>query len=659
MAKTKTRGRAKAKASITRHPLFPAMIAIWCAALLSLGSLAIGTVALENLVLALRIDLVLPAAAPPLGIKARILLALALFVLGAVSGFMLARRIARPQDTAAQRSFRKNQRADRSVADGEDSPRRDAAAAHHLANPIPGRRRALAMEEDYTSEFQEQITLPGGAPQILDLADLGAFDDMSDADGSNDRGDALDGFGAHEDEPDAATHLYDPWNRHTERPMMATQQPAVPSMIALAAEAPVIDASRPFAAPSANPISAFATADEEVRPDFPPSSFAPPTEIADEQAEPAPLPFAPLAAAFAAPEPDPETKSCDTEMVDAAAALRVFTAPVAPAFEPDPEIAVALEPAASPSAVEAEPVAAVLGLVPSDAAEKLMAAPIASLGVVELAERLALAISRRRGGADSASIAETALAAPEARMPAPVQHFSAPNAFAPPVESVAAEPPALAYAQPQEQPQEQAAPSRFAVPPAFAPPPAFAQPTPPAAVNPITAMAATTPTAMPSAMRPLSFDDQDDDDSLASVLPPRLVGRPVRPVSTVGQVFPVQPVAAEAEAAHAETQDGADEESFGSLLGMKPTLRETFARETFVRVEEPVDDHAPVEPVVVFPGQAAHTPPHGDAGPRRFDSPGAMASGKAPLTPMTTSPDETERALKAALATLQRMSGAA
>ena len=92
-----------------------------------------------------------------------------------------------------------------------------------------------------------------------------------------------------------------------------------------------------------------------------------------------------------------------------------------------------------------------------------------------------------------------------------------------------------------------------------------------------------------------------------SCLPPRLVGRPVRPVSTVGQVFPVQPVAAEAEAAHAETQDGADEESFGSLLGMKPTLRETF-----VRVEEPVDDHAPAEPVVVFPGQAAHTPPHAE-----------------------------------------------
>ena len=159
-------------------------------------------------------------------------------------------------------------------------------------------------------------------------------------------------------------------------------------------------------------------------------------------------------------------------------------------------------------------------------------------------------------------------------------------------------------------------------------------------------------------MRPLSFDDHDDD-SLASVLPPRLIGRPVRPVSTAGQVFPVQPVAAEAEAAHAETQDGADEESFGSLLGMKPTLRETFARETFVRVEEPVDDHAPAEPVVVFPGQAAHTLPHDDAGPRRFDSPGAMTSGKAPAAPTTTSPDETERALKAALATLQRMSGAA
>ncbi len=621
------------------------MIALWCAALLSLGSLAIGTVALENLVLALRIDLVLPVAAPPLGIKARILLALALFVIGAVSGFMLARRIARPQDTAAPRSFRKNQRADRSVADDEDFPRRDAAAAHQLANPIPGRRRALAMEEDYTVEFQEHMPLPGGAPQILDLAELGAFSEMSDTDDNSYNGDETKGFGAPEEEPETATHVYDPWNRHIERPMMATQQPAVPSMIARAAEAPLVDESRPFAspsaaaAPSANPISAFAPADEAVEPDFRRSSFAPPAEFADEQAEPAASPFAPLAAAFAAP--------------------------VAPAFEPDPEGAAEPEPAepepaASPSAVEAEPVAAVLGLVPSDAAEKLMAAPIASLGVVELAERLALAISRRRGGADFASIAETAFAAPEASMPAAMQRFAAPNAFAPPVESVAAEPPALAFAPLQEQPQDQAAPARFAVSPAFAPPPAFAQPpafvqpAPPAAVNPITAMAAAMPTAMPSAMRPLSFDDHDDDDSLASVLPPRLFGRPAQPVSVPAQVFPVPPCAAEAEPAHAEAQDGADEESFGSLLGMKPTLRETF-----VRVEEPVDDHAPAEPVVVFPGQAAHTPPHADAGARRFDSSGTMTSAKAPLTPTTTSPGETERALKAALATLQRMSGAA
>ena len=66
------------------------------------------------------------------------------------------RRIARPRSEPALRSFRKNQPADASVADNEDFARLDAAAAHQLASPIPGRRRALAMEEDYALEFLQE-----------------------------------------------------------------------------------------------------------------------------------------------------------------------------------------------------------------------------------------------------------------------------------------------------------------------------------------------------------------------------------------------------------------------------------------------------------------------------------------------------------------------
>ena len=662
MAKTETRGNEKAKAPISRHPLFPAMVALWCAALLGLGSLAIGTIALENLVRALRIDLLLPIAAPPLGIKARILLALVLFAVGAVSGYMVARRIARPRDAVPPRSFRQNERADASDDLGEDFARLDAAAASQTAAPIPGRRRALAMEEDYALEFHEHMPLPGGAPQILDLAELGAFSEMPERYGDDERDDEQSGFVTPTaEEPAETNQIYDPWNRHSAGTGAQAQQ----STIALVPAAPIVDEARPFAAPSANPISAFAQPAEPFAPDFRQPGFVPPVAMEDAPPQPvfaqdfAPEPAsmppsmpAPEPASFSSPFPAPEaaTSQSDTsdtaepELVDAASALRAFTAPAVPAFTPEPDVNAA--PVAA--ALYAEPPAAVLGLVPSDAAEKLMKAPIDSLGVVELAERLALAISRRRGAAetsqfaDSAPVVEAAPAAPAANMAEPVRHFAVPSAIAAPA--------------------EQDAPPRFAVPHAFAPP------SPGAPANPISEMAvqpSAQPSIMPSSMRPLQFDEQDDDDSLDSVLPPRLFGKTAQPVPAAFQGFPAQPTVVEPEPAQTEAaggpgspdgpdSDGTGEESFGSLLGMKPTVRETF-----VRIEEPVDDQAPVEPVVVFPGQAGHTSLNNDSALRRFDQPGAIAPGQAFAGPNTVNPEETERALKAALATLQRMSGAA
>lgn len=622
MARIETRGNAKAKASITRHPLFPAMVALWCAALLSLGSLAIGTVALENLVLALRVDLVLPIAAPPLGIKARILLALALFFVGAISGYMLARRIARPRDVVAPRSFRQMDAADAPYEDGEDFARLDAATNNQNANAIPGRRRALAMEEDYALEFHEHMPLPGGAPQILDLAELGAFTEITDGDDGEVEQEAV--AAAIAVEPAETNHVYDPWNRHSLPIPTQAHQPVPPSTIAFTPSAALVDEARPFAAPSANLIGVYAQGTDESEP----------------YSQPAPTQFA---SPFAQPEAiTSETGAFETgepQLVYAASALRAFATPAPQTFKPETEVAAA--PLAA--APESEPVVAVLGLVPSDAAEKLMTAPIASLGVVELAERLALAISRRRGSAHAAPVAEIAPAAPE-----PGQHFAVPSAFAPPTEGAAIEPPATPFSAPIEQ----------APPPRFAVPLAFAAPAPAAPANPISEMASplssAQPTAMPSAMRPLSFDDQDDEESLDSVLPPSLFGRPGQPVPAAVQGFPPQPPIAETEPAQTEAPDGADEESFGSLLGMKPTLRETF-----VRVEEPVDEQAPVEPVVIFPGQSGHTPFNNGTSVRRFDSPGAMAAGTASAMPAPVNPEETERALKAALATLQRMSGAA
>ncbi|HNN56270.1 MAG TPA: hypothetical protein PKG84_08010, partial [Novosphingobium sp.] len=81
MAKQK-RKPAKAK-PITANPLFPAVVALWFGALFGLGSLAIRPTLIETLVMKSRIDLIVPAAAPPLGLTARMLIALILAAFGA------------------------------------------------------------------------------------------------------------------------------------------------------------------------------------------------------------------------------------------------------------------------------------------------------------------------------------------------------------------------------------------------------------------------------------------------------------------------------------------------------------------------------------------------------------------------------------------------
>jgi hypothetical protein len=71
------------------HRLFPGFTALWFAALFGLGSLAASADALAALVLHLHLPAILPAAAPPLGLTARLLAALALAGLGGVFGLVL------------------------------------------------------------------------------------------------------------------------------------------------------------------------------------------------------------------------------------------------------------------------------------------------------------------------------------------------------------------------------------------------------------------------------------------------------------------------------------------------------------------------------------------------------------------------------------------
>lgn len=599
--------KAKAKLPITRHPLFPVMVGLWFAALFGLGSLAIRPTLLESVVIALKIDLVVPAAAPPLGLTARILLALAMFVLGGALGVILARQLGR--NAPAPRTSARNPMAQArgpkfaAVADGEDFERLAAARREPPANAIPGRRRALAMEEDFSPDYHDIAPIPGGSPQILDLADLGPMEIEEDDAGFPAFAETpqpvaapfaqLAPFAAPVEAPtmsDADAVVppplkpeqrpvpeasFDPWNRHAPSPVAEPEPELAES-----------EAARPFAAPQT----------------FQPQTFAPAPVAAETFVAPAP---------FAQPAAEPQT-------FEAAPQLQDVPQPVfapEPAPQPQPEIA------AAPAAPEpVEPLSTRLAQLSPDAEADLRAVAVDSLGVVQLAERLAMAISRRRAASE----------APAVLAPA-----------APPVPQVIAPPP-LPQPGTMAGPFADLAPSLENVPspPAFAPAPAE-----PVAVAPFAP-------AMPASLRPMNFDEHDDEP-LDMVLPPRSFAAVAAPA--VADDAPV-------------TGTEAEDDNFGSLLGMKTTLRQNF-----VRIEEPVEDFADIEPVVVFPGQGAQAPfanpaPFGMPTPAAAVVPEPVAAGhRFDIPPVPSAvpsaravdPEETERALKSALATLQRMSGAA
>lgn len=78
---------------LTAHRWFPAMVALWFAALFGLCALAVPTALLERLVDALGIDRVLPVAAPPLSDTARLLIAAGLSSIGEIVGLLLGRAL--------------------------------------------------------------------------------------------------------------------------------------------------------------------------------------------------------------------------------------------------------------------------------------------------------------------------------------------------------------------------------------------------------------------------------------------------------------------------------------------------------------------------------------------------------------------------------------
>jgi hypothetical protein len=570
---------------ISSHPLFPAVVALWFGALFGLGSLAIRPTLIEGLVLKTGLDLVVPAAAPPLGVTARILIALIMASLGAAIGAALAVRATRPK--AEVRERKRTAANPGAAAEAEaalwnsrnvytDGPVFRPISAHEelgeaLDSPglLAGRRRALAVEhEERPFEPHDFAPLPGGEPQIFDIS---------------------------------ATQLAP----------VATLDPVVETAVA---EAPLDLGAFPAPAP--------------VQPQAPLDWSAPPPAPAQSPLVEREVPaLAEAPRIFGMPVEDDHVP---VEIVRAAGfRTSVFeTEPAAPLFAAREETPATDAPAAATFTAEATFVAAPQAAPAPIAADPLPApAPqpeAADLGMTDLAKRLQESMARRR-----AAKAQSAEAPPEAQLPAPVVPEAAP---------VAAEP-------------------------AFVPPPPIYDiAAPHAALAPEIPPA---PIPMPAALRPVSFDHHDDEDHAdLSALMPRHLTMPV-PVQEPIEEAVVEDIPAEVEIeaeieaeapleleVEAEAEIPSDD-AFASLLSID------MPRQEFVRVEEVEEPALAIEPVVIFPGQMASSTV---APLRPFDGPAAAMPGapvaQAPTAP-AVDPGEAERALRLALANLQRISGAA
>ena len=602
---------------ITSNPLFPAVVALWFGAAFGLGSLAVRPSLLENLVLQSHIDLIIPAAAPPLGITARILLALVLAAVGAMLGIILARRLSRPapeiherkrgaRDLAAQtprvraRDAHPDAPARRPISAHEELGGERSLEDERPAAIAPGmlanRRRALAILDHETSFVpQDMAPLPGmDVVQPLDLAALALHTGLDP--------EPLPVAAPPPEPVSTATVL----NWANTAPIVLAADPAQ-----ILPELAQLDGRQVF---GVTPPEAPATTERQIfgivaEGDHLPQDFI---RAAGFQTS-----------VFDTPQPAP--------LFDRAVGMP----DVAPTNAPSPELAPAL-------------VATPAELLPSPA----------SLGMTELAARLAESMRRRRERAQmqaSAPAATVITAASVFDLPA------MPTVLAPPSEPA---PAPAAYKAPTVE--------------APVPVPLLAQFTAaaPAAAEPI----APSPLGMPAAMRPLALDaflvdDTPFDD--ASLLPPRHIAMPA-PVSQPAAFAP--PVAAAPAPAAEDAEqfgedsltDTADDNPYASLLAVAPT------RQGFVRIDEPeADAGEAIEPVVIFPGQAARAAPFNaglpaisdDNGLRRFDAPvlagqgqGAAASNTAEnvatAAAVKIDPAEAAQALRAALSNLQRMSAA-
>lgn len=547
MADTTRKDPAK-KPSVTSHKLFPAVVTVWFAALFGLASLAIRPASIEGVVLATGIDHVIAQAAPPLGNTMRILLALLMTGLGAVLGLIVARRLAKPKSMSASTKRRRrveaiDDSASPVAAFGRKEPIVTVDDDGDEVQPIARRRQQLALLDDDDSTDNEPPVPVNG--HILDVTELPlkSFDEV-------------DGIWLHESDRSTPPRDYEPQGAHANGSM-----PDLSANVADVAE--FLEDARADAhagsidgAPRKSNIPLF---DSYVR------RLNAGVGSNDSDA---------TAPGFVSLEPIAAIQDDDLGDIGEA-----------PALEQNGEAKVA-QPS-PPSGSQPTPTY-------GNAAERIASAPLHDLSHVELLERLALTIARRR--AERSAPAEPAFD----RVPVT---------------------PAAEQAAPEETRLSDMA--TVTVLPRFAAPPARSE------------------SVVPAALRPHWADMQDDDDALPAYVPPRSIASP-KAAQRPDPLAPADAKAADPEVEKAELL----EDGYFSLRGMSKATPDTAT----TTADEPEHDDKRPLPRFAFPmRQADIAPPSPAAGPRMFDAP----QGSEPVG------DQTEQALRAALATLRRMSGTA
>ncbi len=540
--------RPKTAAPIAAHRLFPAIVALWFAALLGIGSLVIPPETLSAAVGALGIPKLIHAAAPPLGFTARVLLAVMMAGMGVVVGLMIGLRLASRHKIEPQRK----------------------------TDPTRGRKMVPTRKYEY------------------------------------DPTDHLAGQAA-----DAATQQ--------RGPLRASE--------AFADIEPLIDTA------------------EAVSETFHTDAGSPSDEHFAVLGAPAAESFEP------ADETDPELGQDNFDDLIANAWEPEATEPFAP---PAPFTTVAEQP--EPAAFKADAAVAVAALAANpDVRRTLVEAPLENLGTVQLVERLAIAMAaaaeaRNAPAADRALQPRTAVPDPACPFsaadepleletlaePAP-HHEPAPIMVASFDERVAE--PVQTDGEPQTARRSWSAPD-------------FAAPIPEAAVA---------SPARPSILDPITHgwdDEAADDDDAPTIAPPRFLSTHA-------------PATAHRDEDPADGLDDADaaaaaDDLYPSLLDIQPAAREA------IRIAAPYSASSSAsgpaaqqaEPIVMFPNAAPRAdapfapPPASTLQSRRslpFQAPGSTNAG-TPVTPPELPAEpvdaaEADRALRAALATLQRMSG--